>query len=139
MLMALPPLSLLNLLARDERGAAVRRPARLLGARWLSMRNGIAGWECHIDGPIVLSLFRVLAHDQVPFARPHLDVIKTLSAGSGSVTRFGPVPSQPRFPSADQERSESGSMARSPHTGAGAQEACAASPRASAADAHAGI
>jgi hypothetical protein len=28
------------------------------------MRNGIAGRERHVDGPIVLSLFRVLAHGQ---------------------------------------------------------------------------
>jgi hypothetical protein len=113
--MTFTPLSLLNLLARDERRVAVRRPARLLGARWLSMRNGIAGRECHIDGPIVLSLFRDIAHDQVPFARSLLDVIKTLSAGSGSATEFRPILSRPRFPCAEQERSE-----RSPQTGAGA-------------------
>ena len=60
MIMAFTPLSLLNLLARDERGMAVRRPARFLGARWLSMRNGIAGLKCHIDGPIVLLCFASL-------------------------------------------------------------------------------
>jgi len=62
MLMPFTPLSLLNLLARDEGGTTVRRPARLLSTRWLSMRNGIAGGECHVDGGIVLLLFRVLAH-----------------------------------------------------------------------------
>src|SRR5262245_30051181 len=62
-LMALASPGLLDLLARNDRGLAVRRPARFLSARWLSLGNGIAGRKCHIDGPIVLSLFRVLAHD----------------------------------------------------------------------------
>ena len=79
MLAAFTPLSLLDLLARDEWGVAVRRPARLLGARWLSMRNGIAGRERHVDGPIVLILFRVLAHN-----RFLLVVIITVSISSGS-------------------------------------------------------
>jgi len=55
--MPFTPLRLLDLLARDKRGAAVRRPARLLSARWLSMRNGIAGRKCHVDGRIVLFCF----------------------------------------------------------------------------------
>jgi hypothetical protein len=73
MLMPFTSLSLLDLLARDERGTSVRRPTRLLGARWLSMRNGIAGGECHVDGGIVLFLLRVLAHGHFL-----LHVIKTL-------------------------------------------------------------
>src|SRR5262249_1487109 len=72
---AFPPLCLLDLLARDERGTPVHRPARLLGARWLSMRNGVAGGKRHIDGPVVLSLFRVLAHCQASFSRSLLHVI----------------------------------------------------------------
>jgi hypothetical protein len=72
MLVAFTPLSLLDLLARDEWGMAIRRPARLLGARWLSVRNGIAGRKSHIDGGIVLSLFRVFfAHGEVPFGCDH--------------------------------------------------------------------
>jgi len=65
---------LFDLLARDARGMAVRRPARFLSASWLSMRNGIAGRERHVDGPIVLILFRILAHN-----RFLLDVIITVS------------------------------------------------------------
>lgn len=66
MLLAFTSLSLFDLLARDERRMAVRRPSRLLSARCFSMRNGIARRKCHVDSPIVLSLFRVFAHGQVP-------------------------------------------------------------------------
>jgi hypothetical protein len=65
MLMAFTALSLLDLLARNAWGPAVRGAARLLSAGWFSVRNGIAGRKCHINGPIVLSLFRALAHGEV--------------------------------------------------------------------------
>jgi hypothetical protein len=103
MLMAFTPLGLFDLLARDARGTAVQGAAGLLSARWLSVRNGIAGRKCHIDSPIVLSLFRTLAHGQVL-----LRVIKTQSISSGSVARYGTVLSLPRFRCADLARSETG-------------------------------
>jgi hypothetical protein len=65
MLVAFTPLSFFDLLAHDARRTAVQGAARLLRAGWFSVCNGIAGRKCHIDGLIVLSLLRVLAHGQV--------------------------------------------------------------------------
>jgi len=65
MLVTLATPSLFDFLARGNRSLAVHGTARFLSTRRFALRNGIAGGERHIDGSIVLSLLRVLAHDQL--------------------------------------------------------------------------
>jgi hypothetical protein len=74
MLVTLATPSLFDFLARDDRSLAVHGTARFLSSRRFAMRNGIAGEERHIDRVIVLSLLRVLAHDQLLSASSFLKV-----------------------------------------------------------------
>jgi len=92
--MAFATLSLLNLLAGDARGLSVHRSARLLGSRWCSKCNGIAGRERHVDSFVVLLLLDVLAHGSLPFG------CGDNRAASARVPRlkFGTAHSLPRFP-----------------------------------------
>jgi hypothetical protein len=94
-------LSSLDLIAPDDRGMAVHRPARLLSTRWLSMRNGIAGGKRHVDGGIVLFLLRVFAHGLFLFYG-----IKTLSISSSSVTNVRNRTFAATFPLAPTQREE---------------------------------